>query len=592
MNIDLLDEISAIELQDEPLSENEKMRVMANVRKRLPKKKNKLFVIPKAIGVLAACYALLIGVSVVNPVFADTFPIVKKLPFAEKIIYSLNHSEGYSYQSPVIRSGAVEKYLNSVSQLGDSDFSILESYCDGTALILSAAIKVDGADPAVKVLQPVYKIRINGAPVTVETANGSYDETGSYFERMTRVDDSVFVGTIVVDISNMELQDSLDLNIRVSSLAGIDNKHYVKSNIFSDSYTEKTYDIDAVPAEVNETIKVDSDLQKTYDVGETKDIVTLNGITASPSSTHVDFTLNEDDSDDPVLMLLYDSEGSQIPWLKFGFETQRTYYKPLLKDTDSLTVKFYRKSDKRQSIAEFTVPVEGGFADIYEAPVVPEDGSDTIYDPPVPDPSTGRPFGAQVSELGETVTVNNHSPGLSDGKLYVTYTNMQVYDSYTDAGVSYDELSGSGEERYGDEAYKFVTFDVNIKSENTSYHNDQGDTPDAVQGIYDKEAREYGKFDETSSTYWISSFFRPCLINESLVTMDDCVSGEVDYFSDAMHGFSNYYHFIMNSNDERDFTVGVFVPKTQLENGNFQIAVEKEPGINSYSYINIPATTK
>ena len=75
------DEISKLETEEFPLTENEKMRIMSKIRRELPKEKKhgKLIVLTKTLTTAAAAFALLIGVGCVNPVFAENVPFINSI---------------------------------------------------------------------------------------------------------------------------------------------------------------------------------------------------------------------------------------------------------------------------------------------------------------------------------------------------------------------------------------------------------------------------------------------------------------------------------------------------------------------------------
>ena len=590
------DEISKLETEEFPLTENEKMRIMSKIRRELPreKKHGKLIVLTKTLTTAAAAFALLIGVGYVNPVFAEN------VPFINSIVSMLKGGE-MGYSSPVVMEGAVDEHLTALAVTDEKPFTINETYCDGKALVLGVTYKLDSTavDPDADKLLPTYKYTINGQEysITHEYSGETQTEFADYTNQAARLDENTFIGVITLDVSEFNLTEDFDLSLAPVSLMA-SNSCYFVADAESGSYSAKTYEVNAKidPADVK--IKLDTTLQKLYSVNETKDIVTLNSISTSPAFTKIDWTTTEDDSADPIIMFVYDNNGNEVQWLKFGNDDR--FNNPLLKDTTSVTAKFFRKSNRKTPVAEFTVPVECGYADPRTELFRNNDNKEIIYDPPITETPVNtlnrNPEGA-VYKLGDTIT-SDYS--LENGTMDITYSNMQVFGSYEEAGVKLEDLSFDN--RNVSANTKFVTFDVKFAthdadtkpSDKLDYSVDQG------RGIYDAEARNYEKFDDTTRTYWISTYCR--LQKVTIDNYDGFLSnGEIPYFSGAMGGITNYYHFVMNANDERTFTVGVFVEDEYLKSGNLQITLESDsyPSSNSQyglvgpadccDYIEIPA---
>ena len=588
------DEISKLETEEFPLTENEKMRIMSKIRSELPRerKHRKLIVLTKTLTTVAAAFVLLIGVGCVNPVFAEN------IPFISSIVSTL---KGAGHSTPVVMAGTVDEHITTLAVTDEKPFTISETYCDGKALVLGVTYKLDSTavDPDADTLLTAYKFTINGQEYSIadEYSGEIRSEFADYGNQTVRLDENTFIGIITLDVSEFNLTEDFDVTVSPVNLSAI-NSCYLVADAERGSYSPKTYEVSAKVDPVDVKVKLDTTLLKLYDVNETKDIVTLNSISASPAFTKIDWTTTEDDSADPIVMFVYDNNGNEVQWLSFGNDDR--FNNPLLKDTTSVTAKFFRKSNRKAPVAEFTVPVEYGYADSKFELIRNNDNKEIIYDPPIteaPENTLNRNPEGTVYKLGDTIT-SDYS--LENGTMDITYSNMQVFGSYEEAGLKSEDLYFKN--RGIPTNTKFVTFDVKfathdadcVPSDKLDYSVDEG------RGIYDAEARNYEKFDDTTRTYWISTYCRLQKIN---VDNNDrfLSSGEIPYFSGAMSGITNYYHFVMNANDERTFTVGFYVEEEQLTNGNLQISLEASypsnisdsgeiPGSSdSYNYVEIPA---
>ena len=171
-----------------------------------------------------------------------------------------------------------------------------------------------------------------------------------------------------------------------------------------------------------------------------------------------------------------------------------------------------------------------------------------------------------------------------DAKQVVTYTNMQVFDSPADIGLTESDMRDTRQPLTRD-GYKFVTFDVAIEN-----HGITGLLGEDLQ----KEIEAYEKKDTTTGIMWISDFAMPmaCDLDPS------AIETEVAYFSGHMNGAANYYHFASNKEDSHSFVVGFYVPNKFVESGEWMVGIntgERLPedrddflGTTKYTYYDIP----
>lgn len=99
-----------------------------------------------------------------------------------------------------------------------------------------------------------------------------------------------------------------------------------------------------------------------------------------------------------------------------------------------MVVKFFAWEDRNNPVAEFTVPVEGGYRNPSEEFAWLDDGEPIVYDPPRQerDAIQIKYSEAPTVGLGETLTTTE---GVQSGSLDITVDNMRIYNSITDAGI-------------------------------------------------------------------------------------------------------------------------------------------------------------
>lgn len=529
-------------------------------------------------GGLAAAFAVMVGVSTANPAFAAS------IPGMESIVSVL---KGGPVSSDLITKGAVDEFVQPVAAQEEKEFQITETYYDGKTLVLGLKLTLADAPEGYRQLMADFALtaRADGKEISLPV-----EDFQTYDWRMTRRDESTFVGSLTLDTTKLDLPEAFDLTVKLGSLTAVDTKLMVLSkDNKSYGYEEKTYEVDFAPAESTCAVQADPDLQKVYAVNETQNGCTLKQVVSTPALTEIDIACEEDG----IAMLAYDDEGKELTGMyKYGQESFETrYYTALKKDAKNVTVKFFRMEDRYNPVAEFVVPVEGGYA---EETVTRWDSDDTpvVYDPPLPetDTNTRHRKGTEVAELGETF---RDPYALLSGSMDVTFDNLRVYGSYEDAGISAEDmnLNDRMQEELDSGFSKFVLLDITLQSH------------DAIGDINaDEESNEETRSEDC--TYWISSYAYPCAVDTALMDEESGYVGtEVNYFSEHSNGLTNYYHFVMNANETKTMQIGFVVPVSQLEAGNFQIAcdlggradlTEEEMmtswlGSSTYQLVDIPA---
>lgn len=530
------------------------------------------------LGSAAAAFLVLLGVSAANPAFAANLPVMQSI-----ISFFRGGSAGF-YQDPVIMEGGIEPYVKTVADTAqqDSAVQVTETYCDGKTLVASVKVTLPQAKEEYRRLQAEFELTAGETPITDYWA-GNYNSATSL--AMARVDDTSYVGSIVLDVEKLNLPETFTLHAVLNTLTAVDDKLMVldpADEKDGSSYRQKTYPLEWQPQTASTEVKNDPSLQKVYEVGKTQNGCTLEKITATPALTQIDVACDRDG----VVMFAYGDDGKELTRMsKYGEESAEIrYYTALKKDASSVTVKFFDKNDKYNAIAEFTVPVEGGYAGAVTEISRRDDGVEVVYDPPLPetDSNTRNQEGVEVTQLGETFTTDY---SLLSGTMDVTFHNLRVYRNWQEAGIADEDMNDTARwnERMLEQDYRFVLLDITVE------------TKDAVPSInLDENYNESGE--PGTGTYWISSFAMPALVDYKVGEETASYIGEVEYFSDHSNGISDYYHFRMDSNEKKTMQVGYMVPVEQLRLGNFQLSAPLNTVVeidgymtNPMRYINIPA---
>lgn len=544
------------------------MGSLGGAKQKRPRKSRALSTVLKTAGTLAAAFAVLVGISAVNPVFAE------KIPFMNSIIGFFRQEPGPVYQGKVITDTNITEHLQSVAPKDSpvtEGLTIEEAYCDGKILAFSARLTLkENLPEAYTILEPELNFSVDENEETYHC---------DFTNRMLRIDENSYVGTFALDVGSLELPETFPLEVTIPFVKGVDPLTYVldepwtrdKSdtevmemyNQLSDYekrqrvYGEKKEQFGLEGISVSAAINTESNLVKTYEVNQTKNGCTVENLTVSPAMTG--FTVSYPEN--YYLQSITDDAGRALSSLRVGREER--YYQPLIKGTKSLTFAFGDMEDVSVPPTAITVPVEGGFADarlssLYERP---EESEITyIPEPPAADENTLCQIpGSQIVALGEKAVFTPDSPGsqVQSGSQEVTIFNMQIFDSAEAAGILEDDLVEVPSDV--EKQLKFVTFDVTVKNSK------------AESAFFD--------------SYNISNFFLPSPLyyerpfNEN--NSDDPV-----YFADHSNGVKNYYEFALGTNEEFTTKVGVYLDEADLRAGNVQISMATNA--NQAVYVTLP----
>lgn len=587
----IYNEINQLKLNDQPLFDAEKERIMLRLKKEI-RAKRPAHTALRYISAVTACLMLLMTAGMFSPVLAEN------IPFMREIISFLKQDE--APMNSVISTSDAEKYTASVADPTEDELQILEAYCDGTALVVTAGLEIPGIDESILRIFPDVTVAINGERLfpaenpNLMPAEGEGRRLGMFIFHRTEGDR--FVGALSMDVSHLELKGNFDFTLNLTKLTGENPKLMVASseNMSDPVYAPKQYALenDTVPHTV--TVSVDQSLRREYTVEASVESLTVHKLITTPLCTYLDISRPENEH---YYYTVTTDSGKELGYNKFDngatvfteWDNAKLYRAPLPEGTKSVHVTVYSPADDTTPIGTVEIPVAFGYASMSEERTVkqiPED--EIVYDPPL-DTLPAQPE-AKLYDLGETVISREGREPNPDGFGYenkdatveITYNNMQVYNSPADLGLNADDLSsifrsGSTEKT----GYKFVSFDVTMKT-NGIYGHRFDDEADRA------EIEAYAKNDGTAGILWINNFAMP----EALTESEPYMPSEVAYFSLHPHGISNYYHFVTNAYDTHSFTIGFYVPDELLESGNWRIGIatgENDPNTGAkYVYYSIP----
>lgn len=502
---------------------------------------------------IAAAFLILVGVSAVNPALAASIPGMESI---------VEFFRGRS-PDPAVADGTVNQFVQPVAGLASQAalpegpaFEITETYYDGEALLFSTRLTLPDAPKEYREVCAQYGE--NGYQFWADGKQLQIDWEKPFQSRLERVNQNTYVGTVTLYLDEAQssgaLPDTFQFMAAPSALVAVDNKLMVLDE--EGSYEEKSYLLDYKPEPFTCTITKTEDLRKAYPVNETKNGCTLKQITATPALTRIDIGVEEsavpNEDGGGVVMQAYDSQGKALESNGAGSFYSQTF-RTLDKDETSVTVKFYRSDNKFDALAEFVVPVEGGW---YEEPPVTEwtdDNEPIVYDPPLEEPDGSQSGDStRMVELGETFSVRQGAL-MSSGSVDATFENLRYYDSWREAGIADEDMNLPGELEQGltaEEDYTFVLMDLTLEAHGLALFD------------YDDGG--------TKGNLWSADFGELTYRDPELrdLTKGEVLAGEgTAYCSEHGNGFTDYYHFFLEGDETKTLQVGYLVKTEELQAG-------------------------
>lgn len=501
---------------------------------------------------IAAALLILVGVSAVNPALAASIPGMESI---------VEFFRGRS-PDPAVADGTVNPFVQPVAGLASQAalsegpaFEIAETYYDGEALLFSTRLTLPEAPKEYREVCVQYEE--NGYQFWADGKQLQIDWEKPFQSRLKRVNQNTYVGTVTLYLSEAQpggLPDTFQFMAALSSLVAVDNKLMVLDE--EGSYEEKSYLLDYKPEPITCTVTKTEDLRAVYPVNGTKNGCTLESVTVTPAMTEVrigEDTGTDPETGSPVVMLAYDGDGEPLEPIGQVGDYHRQFFRTLDKDETSVTVKFYRKDNKSDALAEFVVPVEGGW---YEEPPVTEwtdDNEPIVYDPPLEEPDGSQSGDStRMVELGETFSVRQGAL-MSSGSVDATFENLRYYDSWREAGIADEDMNLPGELEQGltaEEDYTFVLMDLTLEAHGLALFD------------YDDGG--------TKGNLWSADFGELTYRDPELrdLTKGEVLAGEgTAYCSEHGNGFTDYYHFFLEGDETKTLQVGYLVKTEELQAG-------------------------
>lgn len=535
----------------------------------LPPKKRRLSRVMKILGGtmggLAAAFLVLVGLSTANPALAASIPGMESI---------IGFFQG-SRQDSLVAQGGIDQYVQPVASETEAKaepqegLQITETYFDGQVLVAGVQITLPDAPKEYRELMGDYELKF--------TADGkelapTYQLTKNNWETVfTRISEDTYVSTLTLypadsDEASVDLglPEEFTLSVGLESFHAIDPQMMVLaegSDPEAYDYVPKTYELEP-PEPFTLTVKKSEGLKKEYPVNETKNGCNLQQVTVTPAWTEIKFELDESlkNSDDPIMMVPYDSKGNELE-TTYGYGVyQRQRFRSPDKDETAVIVKFFYKNNAREPIAEFTVPVDGGYYQEKPISAWSEPEGEVVYDPPMPEDAFPDPYADasfETIKLNDAVTVYGGRASdtmLESGSADVTFSNLRTYSDWQDAGIAEEDMNLSNDQEEHPENYAFVLLDVTYQCH------------DAVSHVVE----------DSQNVFWINSFTIPRLVPDG--TNRKKLSGmvaaeEISYFSEHGIGFSDYYHFSLEPNETKTIQMGFVLRKEDLEAGKLQLAI-------------------
>lgn len=536
-------------------------------RVRPKRRRRPLRIAAKSCGALAASFAILLTVALVNPVFAESIP-----PLGEIIRFLKGDQSKMGAPAVVEQADIIEENLQAVQPAEKTTkLSVVEAYCDKDTLVATLCVEPDEALEQYDIIHPAATVKINGKEIQGFTCSLEKREDGS------------FVGIGTADVSDLDLSGEFSLEVSMDQAVVVDNSTLVLDVFDKDTgacpysdeelqemvnkmsvrermglgWTEQREEIDLPALSFTGTVTVDESLRRVYEVNEEQNGCTVSSVTVSPGSTLVDVTWPEN-----VVYAITDNMGNEIGLSKTA--SAQGVYNPIYKGTTSLTFTFYNLNDRNTPAAVIEVPIEGGgYADVWMP--APRTEGDITYIPSVPETPAdwlNREPEDQVFRLGETILLDRKEEGI---KQEFTFSNMQVYDSPQAAGIDTSELSPMYQDGGPDvSGSKFITLDLNVK-------NLEG----TANGV---DMTGYG---------WPDPKYPGLMHHEN-------VPGDYAYFSDAGQGMKDYGFAQIPDMTEYNGKVGFYWNEEDLKAGNLQLTLtipdyESHSNMPLYLHIELPA---
>ena len=315
--------------------------------------RNKRYLIAKICLPIAACFAVIIGVSYFNPVLAAQIPVVNHITKPVIDIFKfLNDNPGDGNFTG--NQGEYAQDVSSYSDVKDSqdaDIQVQKYYCSGTDLYVTyiATFKNPPAEKYAKLY----------SENNVKYADG-HTINNDCILYLYRNDDGSYVGIQQYDLKEIKnLPDTFNFSITINNLKGsmtpgtAIETQYVHTS--SGDRIENAGTAISGTWSFNFPVQSDSSHDKVYTVNKTNNSVELIKIVVKPDTTYIYFKMPESIAKNiPMIKVLADNNKRLYPiigpddysWIQVD---------AVPKDTKNLNISVLDSND--EVLAKFTVPL-------------------------------------------------------------------------------------------------------------------------------------------------------------------------------------------------------------------------------------------
>lgn len=493
----------------------------------------------KRFGAIAACVAVLAGITI--PAVWEYAPSIKS---AFGTVNEETDSIVSTEESTKENILALEDKRYEDSQC--ADIEIQNAYCDESQLAVCLALTPKSEQlKNLTGVQAKCTVKIDGKDVVEETEElyigFTADVDGNYYTRLY--------------YSFLDIREDSELQIHIYDIQGVNGlvQNWVDNGEISGAYMPETTEVLSGDFAFERKLTPDTSNNRTYEVNETQNGITLESVAVTPFDTTVyisgldysthDFTVKDQDGNElECYGALSDDYGEQI----IG-----SLYRTPLKTATALYVEVFRLDQDGFPVDYvFEVPIEKGFDEKY---IVEPDFGEPTLNPPMEEVEADYEsvLQEQYDEAMEKAVyepVGTTIPLLYDNYLLnVRITGSEVgeisdYDIDSEYIQRYEDLCGG----IDDAKLLLVTYEV----ENTI--NVEKDMYFCGFEMVSKDLR--------AGSDWT------------------VIPSDPEYISYTENGGKSLYKYTFAPYETKTITYGYIVPASEIETGYCAYAVEKQAG--------------
>lgn len=494
----------------------------------------------KRFGAIAACVAVLAGITI--PAVWEYAPSIKSaFGMAEVETDSIVPTEESIAKENIL---ALEDIRWEDSQC--ADIEIQNVYCDESHLAVYLALTPK--DEQLKNLTGVQAkctVKIDGKDVVEETEElyigFSADVDGNYYTRLY--------------YSFLDIREDSELQIHIYDIEGVNGlvQNWVPNDDMSGTYVPETTEVLKGDFVFERKLTADTSNNRTYEVNETQNGITLEKVVVTPFDTSVyisgldysthDFTVKDQDGNElECYGALSDDDGEQI----IG-----SLYRTPLKTATALYVEVFRLDQDGFPVDYvFEVPIEKGFDEKY---IVEPDFGEPTLNPPLEEIEAEYEIVLQ-EQYDEAMEKAVHEPVGTTIPLLNDNFLMNIRITGSEVG----EIS-----------------DYEVDPEKLQWYEEQcGTIDDAKMLLVTYEV------ENTVNVEKDAYFCGFEMVSKDLRAGSDwtVIPSDPEYISYTENGGKSLYKYTFAPYETKTITYGYIVPESEIETGYCAFAVENEIG--------------